>query len=65
MPFHTQSITPSDLEEARRIFDGRALPWDEIRFKYCDTNDRLEIRHCTADMLIATKDVNQVAWVEV
>lgn len=65
MPWAYQAISPSDLCEARRIFDSLGIPRSRIRFSYNDGNDHWELRDSDDDSMKADRMPTGVEWNEV
>jgi hypothetical protein len=62
MPEHTQAITPSDLEEARRIFGAQGIAFDRVRFNFLPAEDRWEMRDALLDNVVASRDPDGIVW---
>jgi hypothetical protein len=67
MGHESQAISPSDLEQARDIFDAAEIPHARIRFSYNEGSDRWELRDAADDSVVARRAAppNSVPWVAV
>ncbi len=65
MPRSSQAITPSDLEEAERIFREDSKPYDRVRFCYDSGIDKWCLHDLKGDTRIAERTTNTNEWVRV
>ena len=64
---YAQAITPSDVEEAKRLFDEDGVVHTRIRFSLDNSSQQWELRDSATDVVVARRDAppDAVAWTRV
>lgn len=63
--YTSQAITPSDLEEGRRIFDTAEIPRTKLMYYYNEAADCWEIHEVPTSTKKAERPAGNVGWDEV